>query len=294
MLSVPRAVAPRRTQAILERVAAVLGRPVEELDAQFDDNRSVQVAVFVANHLHRQILLDMGVSPVASSGLSLGEYNHLVDIGVLSFEDALRLVDERGRLYDEGPRGAMAAIFPAPTDEIEALVADIGGELWISNYNCPTQHVIAGETALVERACARAEDELFAQARVIERHIPMHTPRFAPVAERLRGALAGAPWRAPHQAYWSNVTADRDRDPTPGSLVASMTRHVREPVRWHEQLVALTRRHPDAVPIEVGPGTVLRDLGARSGLGRAVVDTATPEAFAAVGSLVRGGAVARL
>lgn len=288
MLSVPRAVAPRRTAVVLGRASEVLGRDVGSIDARFDDNRAVQVAVFLANHLHRALLLEAGVESVASSGLSLGEYNHLVDIGALSFEDALRLVDERGRLYDEGPRGAMAAIFPAPTDEVEALVEEVGGDLWISNYNCPTQHVIAGETAAVERASALAEDELFAQARIIERRIPMHTPRFKPVADRLREVLIRMPWRPARRAYWSNVSAESIERPSPGELVASMTRHVRSPVRWHAQLLALAKRHPGATPIEVGPGTVLRDLATRSGV--EVRDTCSVEAIAAfAGSKPSGG-----
>lgn len=274
-----RARAPRRVASALEQASDHLGRDLSALDRDASDNRAVQVGVFLANHLHLTLLRDEGVLPIASAGLSLGEYNHLVAIGTLSFLDALAVIDARGRLYDEGPSGAMAAVFPARREELDAVLAEHEGALWVSNENSLTQHVIAGEAEAVERACAQIEETLYARAVVIERRIPMHTPRFAPVGARLRGVLESAAWRAPTQAHWSNVTAASTEAPSAETMVRAMTRHVSEPVRWCALVRAMAARHPDAPFFEVGPGTVVRDLFRRSGLDRACHATSTDEGW---------------
>ena len=94
----------------------------------------------------------------ASIGLSLGEYNHLLHIGALAFEDALRLVAARGAAYDQGPLGAMAAVFPvdeaAVLDAIERLAPV--GIVEIANFNSPSQFVLAGDRAAVDAVLAHS------------------------------------------------------------------------------------------------------------------------------------------
>jgi len=58
-----------------------------------------------------------------SLGLSLGEYSHLVHIGALELDDALRLVDERGRCYDEAPPGTMATVLTVDRETVAASAA---------------------------------------------------------------------------------------------------------------------------------------------------------------------------
>ena len=100
-----------RNRGLLAWACEVLGRDlathyhVDNGDAAFTRNVDVQVGVFLANHMFLVTLETAGIDAEFSLGLSLGEWNHLVHIGVLSFEDALRAVEVRGRLYDEGPRG---------------------------------------------------------------------------------------------------------------------------------------------------------------------------------------------
>src|SRR5436190_18392596 len=88
----------------------------------FATNRDVQIGAFLANHLHLRGLERAGIAADISLGLSVGEYNHLVHIAALSFEDAVRLVEARGVAFDAGPDGAMAAVTPLETAALERVI----------------------------------------------------------------------------------------------------------------------------------------------------------------------------
>lgn len=207
-----------------------------------------------------------GIHASASLGLSLGEYSHLVDIGAIDFEDALHLVDERGRCYDDAPPGIMATILAVDHDTVADAVerARAHGAIAISNINAPTQHVIAGEEAAVTWASTFLEDEHAAHVAVIERRVPMHSPMMTTVADQFEPALANAPWRRPERDYFPNVTGA----PLPASgaddFVSHLKRHVSEPVLWQRSLDHLVASQPQATFVEVGPGGVLHNMMGRA------------------------------
>ena len=261
------AASPTVTRPLVDRASTVLGRDLLEQysprhPAPFASNRDVQVGVFVASHLHLAAVLDAGIEAPLSLGLSLGEYNHLVHIGALTFEEALRLVDARGEAYDNGPDGAMAAVFPIELDVLEEVVvrARAEGVLGIGNLNSPMQHVLSGERSAIDAALAILEDEHFIEGRIIEMRIPMHSARFAPAADLLRPALERAPWKTPTLPYFPNVLGEIIEHATPRQIIESLYRHVYSAVQWRKSIELVTAQWPDAVFIEVGPGTVLFNL----------------------------------
>jgi [acyl-carrier-protein] S-malonyltransferase len=254
-------------EAVVDRARAVLGdaraaRYFDPNGVALQSNRDVQITVFLATQIYLAALRAEGVDAVASLGLSLGEYSHLVHIGALDLEEALRLVDERGRCYDDSPPGIMATILAVDRDTVTAVVdeARAHGPVVISNINAPTQHVLAGTEAAVEWAAARLEDEHAAHVTIIERRVPMHSPIMAPVAAAFAPALSRARWRAPAKAYWSNVTASPIDDPTAADFIAHLTRHVSEPVLWQQAIDRIAASHPHARFVEVGPGGVLHNM----------------------------------
>ena len=251
---------------IVEQASAILGRNLLELyqvgDSVFDRNQDVQVGVFLTSHLYLRALEDNGVDASLSLGLSLGEYNHLVHIGAIDFADALRLVDARGRVYDEGPRGMMAALFPVEPDEIEDLLSRASqfGCVQIANYNTPSQVVIAGEPEAVVQAMRLAEDELSIDPVIIEKQIPMHTNVFKCVSEALRPHLVAANFRAPSRPYVSNVLGGFVENAGPERIVDLLAQHVYSPVLWRQAIDNIVATHPDAVFVEVGPRGVLYNM----------------------------------
>ena len=272
-------------EAVVDRARAVLGdtRASEYFDpagARLRSNRDTQITVFLATQMYLAALQAEGLDAGWSLGLSLGEYSHLVHIGALDFEAALRLVDERGRCYDEAPPGIMATVLAVDRDSVAAVVerARVHGPIVISNVNAPTQHVIAGSEAAVTWATATLEDEHLAHIAIIERRVPMHSPMMAPVAQAFAPALHSASWRRASRHYLPNVAGAPIANPTADDFVAHLTRHVCEPVLWQHSVDTLVAANPDATFVEVGPGGVLHNMMGRAWRGARRLRVDAPDA----------------
>lgn len=268
-------------RATIDEASEILGRDVLAHYARGKDafacNRDIQVGVFLCSHLHQLALAERGVHCQLSLGLSLGEYNHLVQIGALDFEGALRLVEARGDAYDRGPAGVMAAVFPLEEEHLQLHIeaARRRGRIEIANYNSPSQHVIAGDRAAVEACLERIEeDEFGVMGVIIEDKIPMHTSPFEPTVELFRPHLEAAPWKSPAAPYVPNALGE----PFPGSLddpssvkpadiIDCLSKHVCRPVLWRHSVDSLRQRHDDLGFVEIGPARVLSDLMNRRWVG---------------------------
>jgi len=267
--------------ALAGRAAAVLGMAdarayLHDGDARLASNRDVQIVVFLASQMYLQPLAAEGVEAAASLGLSLGEYSHLVHIGALTFDEALALVSARGHCYDQAPEGVMVTVLGADRATVSAVVAEAGahGCAVISNYNAPTQHVVAGEAGAVAWVAARLEDEHGAYTTVIERRVPMHSPLMSGVGATFAASLVAAPWQRPALAYLPNVSATPVPAAAPADFVEHLTAHVSAPVLWDRSVDCAAATHGEATFVEVGPGAVLHNMLGRAwkGLRRARLD----------------------
>nr|WP_255216275.1 ACP S-malonyltransferase [Pseudenhygromyxa sp. WMMC2535] len=275
----------RPNAELLRWASELLGRDlaahyaVDAGEQAFERNVDVQVGVFLANHMYLRALEAMGVHAGRSLGLSLGEWNHLVHIGALSFEDALRAVEVRGRCYDEGPRGWMAAVQPIAEDELREVVerASSFGVVEIVNLNSPRQQVIAGERAAVEAAIELVEDEHYAQTHIIDRNVPMHSSLFEPVGERFATYLRGLCFAAPKRPYLPNRIGRPLASPTQADFVELLSSHVCAPVRWRASIEHIAVACPEAVFVEVGPKAVLSNLMHRKWLSNRKLHTDSSE-----------------
>jgi [acyl-carrier-protein] S-malonyltransferase len=235
---------------------------VDRGEHAFARNVDVQVGVFLANHMFLRMLDAAGIEAELSLGLSLGEWNHLVHIGVISFADALRAVALRGRLYDEGPRGWMAAIQPIGDEDLAEVVAAAEplGVIEVVNLNSPHQHVVAGERAAVEAAVEHAEEQFYAQCHIIDRNVPMHSSLFREVGQRFRAHLEQIEFRPATRPYLPNRLAQLIANPSRELLIETLAAHVHEPVLWRQSLDHIVAAHPEAIFVEVGPMSVLHNL----------------------------------
>ncbi|TPV96409.1 MAG: ACP S-malonyltransferase [Myxococcales bacterium FL481] len=255
-------------RAIVERASRLLDWDLERHFAgeqPFHRNVDVQVGVFLTSHLFLETLQAAGVTAEISLGLSLGEYNHLVHIGALSFEDALLTVRARGEAYDAGPRGMMASVQPLDLATVEAVIAEVReqGVVEVSNYNSPTQHVLSGEHAAVEAAIRVLEEEHYVQTVVIERQVPMHSSLFRNVAVAFRRYLNNLNFTTPSRPYLPNRIGEFVARPSRETFVQTLAEHVHTPVLWRRSVEAVVARFPDAVFVEVGPLAVLHNLLSR-------------------------------
>jgi len=200
----------------------------------------------------------------AAAGHSLGEFTAYHAAGSLSLADALRLVRRRGELmYESGVRrpGAMAALLGDLKEPVEAICARATAEAGLvspANYNCPGQIVISGEDAGVERAMALAREAGVKRAIKLNVSGAFHSALMETALDGLSQALADKAFTNPRFPVYANVNgeavtmAERGRE----LLLQQLTR----PVRWTEEVAALAKHLPDALYVEMGPGSVLTGL----------------------------------
>ena len=205
----------------------------------------------------------IGERVVAAAGHSLGEFTAHHSADALALFDAVRLVRRRGELmFEAGQRrpGAMAAILgtlQVPIEEICDRASSVAGLAVPANYNCPGQIVISGEVAGVEKAMELARE---AGAKPIRLNVSgaFHSPLMADAADGLQEALDLAPFADPRFPVFANVNAQPVDD---AALARRMlVQQLTAPVQWQREMEALAALHPDALYVEMGPGSVLKGL----------------------------------
>ena len=144
---------------VFDRASELLGFSVPELCFEPNDRLDIteytQAAMVTAGIAMMRVLEEKGIHPDVTAGLSLGEYCALAAAGVMSDDDAIATVRQRGILMQEAVPagvGAMAAILALDAAVIEEVTASME-DVWIANYNCPGQIVISGRKEAVEEAC---------------------------------------------------------------------------------------------------------------------------------------------
>jgi [acyl-carrier-protein] S-malonyltransferase len=206
--------------------------------------------------------LGVSVEPKYVAGHSLGEYTALVAAGSLNFEDALRLVWERGRLMkEEGERrpGGMAAVIGLSTDRLEDVVeqASSEGTVVIANSNSPLQTVISGEIEALLKAMDLARQEGAAKVARLAVSIASHSPLMQQAGTQLSLFLEGIKLVDPLIPLVANITGQALT--TAEDIKRELADQLCKPVAW----VASVRGMMESgviTFIEVGPGQVLSGL----------------------------------
>ena len=205
----------------------------------------------------------IGDKVVAAAGHSLGEFTAYHSADTVSLDQAVRLVRRRGELmFEAGERrpGAMAAILgtlQVPIEEICDRATSVAGLAVPANYNCPGQIVISGEVAGVEKAMELAKD---AGAKAIRLNVSgaFHSPLMADAADGLQEALDVAPFADSRFPVYANVNAQPVEDAALARRL--LVQQLTAPVQWQREMESLAALHPDALYVEMGPGSVLKGL----------------------------------
>jgi len=209
---------------------------------------AAHAASFVLAYAQARLWESWGVRPQALIGYSLGEYVAACLAGVVSLEDALRLVVGLPRLIEDLPPGGMLTV-AVPAEELPAApgvsVAVTAG---------PGLCVVAGP----EGALAELEEQLRRSGAAFRRlsvERALHSPAMEPIAMRLAELACSVTLRPPNVPYVSNVTgrwitAEDAMDP------GYWARHLCSPVRFAEGLQTLTE-DSEAALLELGPGAML-------------------------------------
>ncbi len=258
-----------QSRECFERASGVLGYDLLEKVSsasaeELKETRLSQPAIFTANVAIYRAVSTLALQPVVTAGHSFGEYCSLVISGVMSFDEAIRIVNERGLAMGEAADlapGAMAAIIGIEEDAVDAVCKRArevsGARVDIGNLNTLTQIVVSGDVAGVEAACELAKDAGAKRVRVLNVSGAWHSSLMAPALPRFERAVASATLHMPEFSVISNVIARPYGSVAEirSSLLASLCARV----RWHEAATALAAVAPDFI-VECGASEVLAPM----------------------------------
>ena len=254
-------------RAIFEQADAILGYAVSTVcfegpEARLQETQYAQPAIFVTSIAcleaarERDLVSDGPAAFVA--GHSLGEYTALYAAGALTFEDGLRLVQERGRLMQQAAdqqAGTMAALLGLDEDAVDAICTKTGVDL--CNLNAPGQIVIGGAEGAVEAAMALALERGARRSVRLKVGGAFHTSFMKPAVEGMKRAVAETPFADANPPVVANTTAEPLTEAA--ALREELVRQLARPVQWQRSIEYLATQGVDSV-VEFGPGRVLTGL----------------------------------
>ncbi len=229
----------------------------EQREDRLAQTDAAQPALFLESLSRAQSLAEAGWIADCVAGHSLGEYAALVHSRVLTADDAMRLVIERGRQMRNVP-GAMAAVLGLDWDAVCSLCH--GVDAVPANHNTLKQVVVSGTTAAVQAVLKRA-DAQGGRGILLDVSGPFHSPQMHDAQASLSPLLRRVRFSPPAIPFVSSVVGDVLASPE--DLRDVMLRQMTSPVRWVDVTRALSRMGV-TLAVEVGGGRVLTDLGRRS------------------------------
>ena len=251
---------------LLAQADEVLGFSLSQIiakgpEAELTRTDISQPAILVVSAMALAVLKTVAKPLVfdAVAGLSLGEYTALVAAEALPFREAVTLVRLRGQAMQAAaeavPSGMVALIGADEASAGKLCAAAANGEvLQVANLNSPGQVVISGTKAACERAATLAKEHGIRKAIALPVAGAFHSALMAPAAERLRAALAKAPFKDPKVPVYTNVHAGPVTKA--GEIPALLEAQLTKPVRWADSVVAMKAAGIEGF-WELGPGKTL-------------------------------------
>lgn len=258
--------------SLANQAQEILGFDVHSLMANgpadvLTQTRYTQPALF----LHESMVLAItglagNVNSVA--GHSLGEFTALFAAGVLDFEDALRLVQTRGRImYETGERvpGTMAAILGLDNEQVAAICNELSlgtNQVIVpANYNSTGQVVVSGSIELVRKSLDVFKERGARMAKELQVSGAFHSPLLSSAMDEWTDAVMSTPFKKPLIPVYNNTTAQAET--APEKLQQAAIQQMVSPVLWTQTLQNMAA---DGVTmfIEVGPQSVLQGLAKRT------------------------------
>lgn len=241
---------------MIDLAEKVSGIPMKELLFEENENINItkytQIAMLADELAIWSVLREKGLESVVNAGLSLGEYAALVASGVMTPEDAFRVVAKRGEYMQEAvpTGGAMTAVLGADTAVIEKICEETEGIVSIANYNCPGQIVITGEQQAVDAAAAALKEAGAKRCTPLNVSGPFHSAMLLPAGEKLAAELEHVEIHEMAVPYITNVTADYVTDPS--QVKELLKKQISSSVRWQQSVERMIADGVEAF-IEIGP-----------------------------------------
>jgi len=231
-------------------------------EEELKQTENTQLAVLIVSLAAYRILKENGIVPSAVAGHSLGEYSALVASGVITFHDALKLVQKRAKLMSEAAEnnpGGMLAILGLENSQVERICQEANsvGILDVANYNCLGQVVISGEFKALDLAAEIAQKMNAKRCIRLQVNGAFHSRLMSSAREGMIEAVANTEFCNPEIKLVQNVTANYVR--TSEEICQNLIEQITNSVQWEKSMSCLISDGFSRF-IEVGPGKVLSGL----------------------------------
>lgn len=251
----------------LARADEISGLPIQQYSLEgpaesLTQTNVAQPALFAHSLAVAEAATNAGIKPDFVAGHSLGEYTAAVASGALSFEDGMRLVSLRGKLMAEAQSerpGTMAAIIGLPIDQLTDICrqASEAGTVAPANLNTPSQIVVSGEVAGVERAMELSQEAGAEKVVRLQVGAAFHSELMKPAQASMAEAMEDVAWNEPQIPMAANATGGLVT--TADDIHQALIAQIASPVRWVECAQALDNAGCTTY-LELGSGRVLSGL----------------------------------
>ncbi len=265
-------------RATFDEADSILNRKLSQLCFEgpaeaLKQTENTQLAILTCSVAALRVLNEHGIVPKAVAGHSLGEYSALVAADVLTFADAVKLIEYRAQVMAEASQQqdcTMAAILGLEEailqDLCEAASAAEGqdasnGVVQIANYNCPGQLIISGDTVAVEQVMDSAKEAGARRCLRLEVSGAFHSALMAPAKEQLQTVINNFQFNNPSIQVVANVTGNFVQ--TGGEVRRLLIAQVTSAVQWEKSTRTIGAAGISHF-VEVGPGTVLSGMVRRT------------------------------
>ena len=249
------------SREIFDKASELLGFDMKELCFENEKDINIteytQPALLTVSVAILKVLEQKGIRPDVCAGLSLGEYCAMVASEVMSFEDAVKTVRQRGILMQEAVPlgvGAMCAVLGLDGETVNKVCQGVD-DVYVANYNCPGQIVISGKAEAVEQAAGLLKEAGAKRCMMLNVSGPFHSPLLREAGDKLAEVLKDVKLNDGFTIpYVTNVTAEYVN--TTEEIRELLRKQVSSSVMWQQSVENMIAKGVDTY-VEIGPGKTL-------------------------------------
>ncbi|WP_342418765.1 acyltransferase domain-containing protein [Paenibacillus sp. FSL H8-0168] len=246
----------------VKKATSIIGNELRDDEKAMGSTVWIQTALFVKETAIAYRLIEQGIRPQFVAGHSIGAFPAAVIAGVLSFEDALRIVWLRARLMEEAfPEGyGMGVIMGLTKAEVQQAVLLSHSEatpVYLSNINSEQQIVVSGSLVGLNKAFMQVKELGSAKTALLKVPIPSHSPLMSEVANKLLLKIHTFSLRDAQIPYLVNHTGRKTK--AKEKIAEDLALNVANPVQWMDMAAVCVESGADCF-IEMPPGHTLSRL----------------------------------
>lgn len=252
-----------KSKELLDITKDILGYDLKDLMfngpiEQLTETQFAQPAIYTCSAMYLEKAKSEGIDYAYVAGHSLGEYSALYAAGVVSFEDGLRLVANRGKIMSEqNNKGTMVAILGLTEEELSKYM---NSQVVMANLNSKTQIVISGTNEGINEVEKALKDKIDSEEIKFKRlkvSAAFHSPQMMDVADQMRIEIENISMNNPKCYLVSNVTGKASNNLS--EIQSNLIKQITGQVRWYDSIMELKLLNVDKY-YEVGNGEVLKKL----------------------------------